>query len=216
MSDFDDPLRDFMQRYMPQQRADPQELHRLRVLLEGAEKQRQKVYADIEQSRIDSAKGRVDFFDRLTIGSGATIAALVSFLGAHTSKLQPTWILRGALVSLVLTMIAGLFRNYRYPNYVLQIHKISLLNSSRYQQQCRLNCLKADPTAISIQTGQQIDLPKTIKDFEKSDEELETHVVDARKLGRRLEKQWTYAQFVCISFATLAAVLLVWLAIANF
>lgn len=213
MGDMGDVFQQFMRQ---QQTADPQEMHRLRLLLEDAQKQLQKVNDTIEQSQVESAKGRADFYDKLTIGSGATIAALVSFLGAHSAKLQPTWILRGALLSLVLTMIASLFRNYRYPNYVLQIHKISLIRSSRYQQQCRFNCIKADPTAISIQTGQPIDLPKSLKEFEKSDEGLEALDKDSEKIGERLRKQWTYAQNLAICFAILAMVFLVWLAIANF
>jgi hypothetical protein len=130
--------------------------------------------------------------------------------------LQPPWILRGALISLVLTIVAGLFRNYRYPNYVLQIHKISWIRCSRYQQQCRLNCLKADPTAISIQTGQPIDLSKTIKEFEKSDKDLEAVLKDNEKTGERLRKEWPYAQSLSIAFALLAMIFLVWLAIVNF
>jgi hypothetical protein len=198
------------------QAADPVEVQRLRILVDGANKQLQKVNADTEQSKIEGAKGRVDFYDKLTIGAGATIAALVSFLGAHSTKLWPTWILRGALISLVLTIIASLFRNYRYPNYVLQIHKISFIRASRYEQQCRLNYFKADPATISIQTGQRIDLPEFVKDVEDSDEELETTLKEAGKLSERLLKQWTYAENLAIGFATLAMVFLVWLAIANF
>ncbi len=213
MGDLHDVSQQLMQ---PQRAADPVEVQRLRLLLDGADKQLRKVDSDREQSQIEGANGRVDFYDKLAIGSGATIAALVSFLGAHSTKLQPTWILRGALISLVLTMIASLYRNYRYPNYVLQIHKISWIRCSRYQQQCRLNCLKADPTAISIQTGQPIDLAQAVKDFEKSDEELETILKDNEKSGEHLRKQWTFAQFLGIGFATVAMVFLVWLAIANF
>jgi hypothetical protein len=182
----------------------------------GADKRLKQVEADMAQGQIEGAKGRVDFYDKLALGSGATIAALVSFLGTHSTKLQPTWILRSALVFLVLTMIASLFRNYRYPNYVLQIHKISWIRCSRYQQQCRVNCLKADPTAISIQTGEPVNLPKTMADFERSDAALHVILEDNERLGESLRKQWTYAQFVTVSFATFAMVFLVWLAIANF
>lgn len=201
---------------LTRQRADPVEVQRLSLLLDGADKQLRKVEADKDQYQIDAAKDRVDFYDKLTIGSGATIAALISFLGAHAAKLQPTWILRAALISLVLTMIASLFRNYRYPNYVLQIHKISWIRCSRYQQQCRLSFFKADPTAISIQTGQPINLSETVNEFGKSDKELEAILKESEALGEHLRKQWTYAQVLCIAFATLAMVFLVWLAIANF
>jgi hypothetical protein len=57
--------------------ADPVEIQRVRLLLDGADKQLRKVDADRERHQIESAQGRVDFYDRLTIGAGATIAALV-------------------------------------------------------------------------------------------------------------------------------------------
>ena len=206
---------DMFQQLMQQQAADPVEIQRLRLLLEGAKKQLREVQANTEQSQIEGAKGRVDFYDKLAIGSGATIAALVSFLGAHSAKLQPAWILRGALISLVLTIVASLVRNYRYPNYVLQIHKISWIRCTKYEQECRANCLKVEPAAIGIQTGQPIDL-QAVKGLEKSNEDLEVVLRDNEKLGERLRKQWTAAQFFAISFAALAMVFLVWLAIANF
>ena len=69
---------------------------------------------------------------------------------------------------------------------------------------------------MDIRTGQPIDVLKKIEEFEKSDSELEAVVKRQEKLGERLRKQWTYAQFVCISFALAAMIQLVWLAIANF
>jgi hypothetical protein len=134
MGDLSDMFQQLAQQH---QAVDPVDVQRLRLLLDGADKQLQKVEADREQSQLEGAKGREDFYDKLTIGAGATIAALVSFLGSHSTRLQPTWIFRGALISLVLTMIASLYRNYRYPNYVLQIHKISRIRCIRYQQQCK-------------------------------------------------------------------------------
>lgn len=192
------------------------EVHRLRVLLESAHKQLQKVNGDKEKSQIESAKARSDFYDKLAIGAGATIAALVSFLGSHFSKLHPVWILRGSLISLVLVIAASLFRNYRYPNYVLQIYKISWIRCTRYEQECRLNCLKAEPHAIGLQSGQPIRNSNAVEELAKSNAELGALLKDEEAKGERMMRQWTMAQLLAISFATLSMVLLVWLAIANF
>jgi cell division protein FtsB len=195
---------------------DPQEIQRLRLLHEGAVKQLQKVESDKERDQLDSAQGRVGFFDKLTIGAGATIAALVSFLGAHSSKLQPAWILRGALFFLALTMVAALFRNFRYPNYVLQIHKISWIRCTRYEQQCRLNYIKADPTVVSITTGEPIDVATLVEECKKSETEIEQLDQESARVAERLRKQWAYAESLCISFACIAVILLLWLAFVNF
>jgi hypothetical protein len=195
---------------------DEQEIQRLRLLHDKANKQLREVESDKEQDQIESAKGRVAFFDRLTIGAGAAITALVSFLGAHSTKLHPAWILRAALISLVLTMIAGLFRNYRYPNYVMKIHQVSWTRCSRYEQECRVNYLKADQTTVNVRTGQTIDIDEVSKNFEQSNKELEELSQKADKEAKRLERHWKYAQNLCISFAALAMVCLVWLALANF
>lgn len=191
------------------------------MLWENANKQLQKVNSDIEGSQIEAAKGRADFYDKLTFGAGATIAALVSFLGVHSTKLHPAWIFRGALLSLVLTVVAGLFRNYRYPNYVLQIHKISFIRCTRFEQQCRLNFYEvdhqADPDAIiALQTGKPFNMSQFTKDIEKANEELEPVLRNTERIAERLQKQWTYAQNFSIGFALIAAIFLVWLAIANF
>jgi len=191
------------------------ENQRLRLLHDGAQKQLRTTESDLTLAQVDSAKGRLDFFDRLTIGAGAAITALVSFLGAHSTKLQPAWILRAALVSLVLTMLAALYRNFRYPNYVLLVHKISWMSAARYEQKCRFDCIRADPTAVSFQTGGNIG-SDAIKDSEKSVEDVAQVIKEHNVKSERLRKEWTCAQYLCMSFAALAMIFLVWLALANF
>jgi hypothetical protein len=193
------------------------ELQRLLLLLDGADKQLRKTESDVEQSQLDSGQGRVEYFEKLTIGSGAAIAALVSFLGSHSATLHPRWILRSSLILLGLTMLAGLFRNFRYPNYVMQIRKISWIRSSRYQQRCKCDCIKANPaTQIDIHTGQLINIAQTIKGLEESDVELGRVVKEQERKGERLRKQWAYAEWFCLASVVLSMASLIWLALSNF
>lgn len=210
-----DPLEEMMSRFQ-RPLADSQELQRLRMLVEAADKQLRKSEADIEQSQIDSSQGRVEYFEKITIGAGAAIAALVSFLGSHSASLHPKWILRSSLVLLGLTMLAGLFRNFRYPNYVMQIRKISWIRCSRYQQRCRRDYLSADTTAVSIQTGQLIDTEKTMKELDESDVEVGQILEENETLGERMRKQWTYAEQLCLALAFLSMASLIWLGLSNF
>jgi hypothetical protein len=66
---------------------------------------------------LEAATQRTSFFEKIAIGSGATIAALVSFLGTHAAGLHPHWVLRCSLVSLAIAMVSALYRNYMYPHY---------------------------------------------------------------------------------------------------
>jgi hypothetical protein len=80
--------------------------------------------------QIDSGAEKAQYFEKLAIGSGAAIAAMVSFLGGHTGRLQPAWIPRCSLVSLVIAMFAALYRNFRYPFYVTAVRTRILYRSS--------------------------------------------------------------------------------------
>jgi hypothetical protein len=98
----------------------------------------------------------------------------------------------------------------------LQIHKISWIRCTRYEQQCRLNYIKADPSVFSFTTGEPIDVAKLVEECEKSETEIEQVIQESTRAAERLRKQWAYAQFLCISFACLAMIFLVWLAFVNF
>jgi hypothetical protein len=210
-----DPLQEMMAQFH-RPLTSSQELQRLRMLAEAADKQLRKSEADIEQSQIDSSQGRVEYFEKITIGAGATIAALVSFLGSHSATLHPKWILRSSLICLGLTMLTALYRNFRYPNYVMQIRKISWIRCSRYQQRCRRDYLSEDTTAVSIQTGESIDTAKTLKELDESDVDVGQLLEENEKMGERLRKQWKYAENLCLTLAFLSMAFLIWLGLSNF
>ncbi len=193
-----------------------QEIQRLSLLLDGADKLLRKTETDIEQIQVDSAQERVEYFEKLTIGAGAAIAAIVTFLGSHSTTLHPHWILRSSLVFLGFAMLAGLFRNFRYPNYVMQIRKVSWIKATLYQAKCRLDLMKADPAAVDIRTGQVIDIVQKMKEFAEDDKESSAILKQNEEIGERLRKQWTYAEWFCLTFLFLEMVSLVWLALANF
>ena len=73
-----------------------------------------------------------------------------------------------------------------------EIHRLRLLHDSALKQLQKVNSDR-DQSQIESAKGK-----------------------DNEKLGERLRKQWTYSQFASLSFALLAIILLVWLAIANF
>src|SRR5690242_19846475 len=60
--------------------------------------------------RLDIGKDRVAYFEKIAVGAGAAVTLLVTFVGSHSPRLQPKWLFRAALISLVLAMIAAMFR----------------------------------------------------------------------------------------------------------
>jgi hypothetical protein len=77
----------------------------------------QQAFEVLTKTQLEAATQRTSFFEKIAIGSGATIAALVSFLGTHAAGLHPHWVLRCSLVSLAIAMVSALYRNYMYPHY---------------------------------------------------------------------------------------------------
>lgn len=134
----------------------PIDVERLNRLVEHAGKTVDAAAKELNEAQVDSAVGRKEYFERLTFGAGAAIAAIVSFLGTHGGKLQPAWIMRCSLISLVISMVAALYRNLRYPNCVLEVRRRIWLEARLDEQQHRKELFKAQPS-VDVHTGKAID-----------------------------------------------------------
>jgi hypothetical protein len=88
---------------------------RLKVLFDEASAQYSEKASQFNAYQTDAASERTSFYDKIAIGAGAAIAAMVSFLGAKPHTLEPRWMLRASLVTLGLTMFTALLRNFLYP-----------------------------------------------------------------------------------------------------
>jgi hypothetical protein len=195
---------------------DYEDIARLRLLWQHAEESLNEAAKNLNQSQLDGAKERTQYFEKLAIGSGAAIAAIVSFLGARAGKLQPAWILRCSLIALVVAMISALYRNLRYPNYVLAVRNRLWIEASRYQQQCKNDVFQVDRSVVSWQSGGPIDIQAWTSGFKESDAELEIIVKDRVKQENRLLNEFKAAEYFCLSSICIAMVSLVWLALRNF
>ncbi len=113
----------------------PADEHRLHLRW----KARRKRYVDATRQQAEKqaelAKERTQYFEKIALGSGATIAAVVSFIGSQKSTLQPAWLFRSALIALVVTMVAAMYRNYKYPYYVMNVFQGFKL--SKWQRQAK-------------------------------------------------------------------------------
>jgi hypothetical protein len=192
------------------------EIQRLKILFGNASESLNKAIAEINQSQIDVANGRTAYFDRLTIGTGAVIAAIVSFLGGHASTLHPEWLLRCSLVSLTLALLAGLYRSFRYPYYIMQVRRVVWIEAARYEQKIRGELIVASGPTVAIRTGNLINKTKILEEFGSSDVELDTVIKDNIKKRELLLKECHSAEAVCLAAIAIAMFSLVWLALCTF
>ncbi|MHB1795511.1 MAG: hypothetical protein ACYCPO_11135 [Acidobacteriaceae bacterium] len=191
------------------------EIERLRLLLESASKEVSDAAHKLNDEQVDSAVSRKEYFEKLAIGAGAAIAAIVSFIGTHSGRLQPAWLLRCSLVSLVIALIAALYRNFRYPNYKLEVRKRIWMEALLKEQQCKKDFFSVNRGMIDIHTGQPIS-GQWAQECEESDSRTKDAIDASSKRENRLLQEWHWAEYACVITIGIAMIALVWLAIRNF
>jgi hypothetical protein len=182
---------------------------RLQIRHERAQWKANEADAAAEQAQVDIAKERAQFFEKLAIGSGAAITALVSFLGSHSEKLRPPWILRTSLVALVVTILAALFRSLTYQKYFPSTADIRRSKSRIEEQQLKRERI--------LQGGG--DKPTD----DKTADRLAGLIKETQEAipKKECEKRWLFrglktAEIICLLAVAVAMVSLVWLALVNF
>jgi hypothetical protein len=189
---------------------------RLKHRLEASYKAVEEAENDYSRTQLDSSKERTQFFEKLAIGSGAAIAAVVSFLGVHAERLKPHWMLQSSLILLVIAMLASLYRNLRYPYYVLAVKNLSWIHAKFHQQQCKKELLRVAPEAVDWKTGEPIDPETWIAKANEADESLKPEIEKRDVRQKRLFQEVRIVENICLWSIALAMVSLVWLALRSF
>src|SRR5208282_3981725 len=106
--------------------SEPSERRRLNNLFQNAIKRANETEDRSTQASVDIAKEKTQYFEKIALANAATIALVVSFVGAahsgadsHSGRLQPACMLCWALVALLLAMISAMLRNWLNPSYVI-------------------------------------------------------------------------------------------------
>jgi len=193
-----------------------EDFNRLKLRLDASYKGVEEAEDDYSNTQFDSSKERTQFFEKLAIGAGAAIAAIVSFLGVHAERLRPHWTMQSSLVFLVIAMVASLYRNFRYPYYVLAVKNLSWIRAKYQQQQCKKDFIKVVPNAVDWATGEPIDLEEWIANANEGDEKLEPEMGKRDTRQKRLLREVHTAENICLGSLSLAMVSLVWLALWSF
>jgi hypothetical protein len=172
---------------------------------------------ELDQWQLEGQKGKSQFFEKLAIGSGATIAALVSFLGANEKRvLHPHWILRCALVSLAVALFAALYRNWSYPNFRMAHKERVMTEAKRKVQECRNDEFNLSGCLHNLQTGELMEVKDWHEGFKKSEAELDIEITKRIKEEHLRWKGVAYSENLCLAAVCIAMASLVWLGLRNF
>jgi hypothetical protein len=182
-----------------------------------AEERARKAAGKFNQVQADAAKDRTQYFEKLTIGCGAAIAAIVSFLGATSDKhpLHPKWMFPTTVAVLSFAMFAALYRNYRYQNYLINVFKKAYLQSGRIEQQCK-NDLYQTAYTYDWHAAKQINIDEWNEEFRTSDPDLEKAIQKLEKEEKLHLKEIAVAGNTCLVSIFVAMVALVVIAFKNF
>ncbi len=134
-----------------------EEEQRLKIRLENATTLTQQAGERSEKAGIETAKEKTQYFEKIALANAGTIALVVSFVGAHASRLQPRWLLGSALVALFVAMILSMYRNWKYPYYLAATHDALVRNAVLEQERCHLAYIVA-VRPLNIKDGEPIDI----------------------------------------------------------
>ncbi len=194
---------------------DPVTKARLETLVNQSANHADKVEDELWKTSIRIAQERSAFFEKVALGCGATIAAVVSFLGAHAGKLTPPYLLRASLVTLVLSVLAAMYRNWRYPNYVLANYQTQRYEALLKRERCRRDLFSAVPS-VSIQDGKPINAASFAQYVEELEGSFTKSIANFKRREGRINREVAWVGNLSLLLAVAGICQLIALAWINF
>ncbi len=151
--------------------------------------------------RLDIGKDRVAYFEKIAVGAGAAVTLLVTFVSSHSPRLQPKWLFRAALTSLVLAMIAAMFRNWRFPYYLSAVYRKEEIAAIRNKEKARLD-YAVFIRPHDMRTGRMVDIEKMTNEFNKMCEALDVKIQESAE-----DADWTLGHVMLAEHLTLSLVM---------
>jgi len=167
---------------------DPVTKARLETLVNQAANHADKVEDELWKTSIRISTEATTFFEKVALGCGATVAAVISFLGAHSGRLAPPYLLRASLVTLVLSMLGAMYRNWRYPNYVLANYQSQQYEALLKRERCRRDLFLAIPS-VSLQDGKQINAASFAQYVVELEESMAKSIANFKRREKRINKK---------------------------
>ncbi len=167
------------------------------------------------QVSVDIGKQKTQYFEKIALAAGGTIALVVSFVGAHTGKLNPPWLLRSALVALVLAMIAAMYRNWRYPFYLFAIYGRQYAAAQLDRERSKLDLIGRIPS-IDPDTGQLNDVEAIRAQFAMDEKALNSKIDECKRQEHSAFEQTKWLERAALALMVVAMGMLIALAWRNF
>lgn len=171
------------------------------------------------QVSLDIGKEKTQFFEKIALASGGTIALVVSFVGAHVGRLQPPWLLRSALVTLVLAMVGATYRNWRFPFYLLANYNRQYLEAKRESIRREAEYLRASNTIPVAGAGtdtRAVSIAEYNQQVIEDDKIFEKKIGECKRQEDRSFKTVQVVEYITLGLLTVGMGMLVGLAWRNF
>jgi hypothetical protein len=191
------------------------DVQRLYTLLQSAQVRARKKSELLSQTSIDVAKDKTQYFERVALGSGATIAAVVSFIATRSGGLRPPYLLRASLVVLIVAMIGAMYRNWRYSFYLLAHRATQDLSATYELERAKRDYLLVAPSK-SLDDGQPINATEFDEAFKKDELQWKESVTNCQRKEDRIFRELTGVESATLILVVAGLVLLVILAWINF
>jgi hypothetical protein len=195
---------------------DLHEEKRLELLWEKARNSVSTIQERLSEKSGEINNERTQYFEKIALGCGATIALVVSFVGAKAAgKLQPTWMLRSSLILLALAMICAMYRNWRYPFYVLASLYRQLDKAMLEEAKSKRNFFAVANVRL-LETGAPVDLAQSEENFLKTESVLIKKIDQFDRQERRVWNELKFVEPSTLILTTLGLCGLIALAWLNF
>jgi len=185
-------------------------------LVESAKKHAADMNERATQTTVDIAKEKTQYFEKIALASAGTIALVVSFVGSHAGRLQPPWLLRSALVVLVLAMIAAMYRNWRFPFYMMGVYGRQYLEAKRQSRKRERDYVMEFPSLAREEDGTPMDISQFQTEFAEEAKLFETKIAECTKQEKSAFATVKFVEYLTLTLVITGMGLLIALAWKNF
>jgi hypothetical protein len=196
----------------------PPQVHQqfLSSAFESARKHAADMNQRAVQVSLDIGKDKTQFFEKIALASGGTIALVVSFVGSHVGRLHPSWLLRSALVALVAAMVSAMYRNWRFQFYLLAVYGRQWMEAKQQKMYREREYVTAFPELGRNDDGSAVDLVAFNHQFAEDDKVFNAKIKECKDQEESSFTVVKWCEYTALSLITAGMGLLIGLAWLNF
>jgi hypothetical protein len=193
----------------------PSQRKRLQYVFQCAIRQASEAENRLAQASIKIAKDKTQYFEKIALANAATIALIVSFVGAHAGRLQPPSMLRAALIVIVVAMILAMLRNLLNPHYVIADYTEQKLIAELDRERRRLDFYNTGLES-ALWTGGPVNIDNIKAHVQERERILEPEIKGAEKTKTLFSTLVSIVEWFALLLTLAGMLLLIVLAWINF